>query len=106
LTSWHARPLPERCGAGVDQSRGRHELRYNASMVSDSDREYMRRLGEAKANSRAAAVAAHLALAPIDRLRRSFALSAAMRATANLDRRDDRPEEFYARARALGLCDR
>lgn len=74
-------------------------------MVSEQDREYMRRLGEAKAAARADAVAEHQRLTPIDRLHRSFELSAAGRAHANLGARVDEPSAFYDRARLLGLCD-
>lgn len=75
-------------------------------MVSERDREHMRRLGEAKAAAHDDARSAHLSLSPIDRLRRSSAMSAALRATANLAARVDEPAAFYDRARALGLCDR
>ncbi len=74
-------------------------------MVSERDHEYMRRLGEAKAAARADAVLEHQRLAPIERLRRSFAMSAALRERANLAARVDDPSAFYDRARALGLCD-
>ena len=74
-------------------------------MVSEHDREHMRRLGEAKAATHADAVLDHLRLTPIERLRRSSAMSAAMRPSANLTQRVDDPSAFYARARALGLCD-
>lgn len=76
-----------------------------AFMVSEDDRAYMRRLGAARAATHAAATSEHLALTPIERLRRSFALSAAHVGQANLDARQDDPSAFYARARALGLCD-
>jgi hypothetical protein len=75
-------------------------------MVSERDRDHMRRLGEAKAAAHEAARSEHLALAPIDRLRRSSAMSAASWTTANLAAREDEPGAFYDRARALGLCDR
>lgn len=74
-------------------------------MVSEQDREYMRRLGEAKASTHADAAAEHLRLPPIERLRRSFAMSDALRAEANLAARVDDPSAFYERARSLGLCD-
>ena len=74
-------------------------------MVTAQDRDYMRRLGEAKARSHADAASEHLRLAPIDRLRRSFALSAAWSAQANLAARVDEPSAFFEKARALGLCD-
>jgi hypothetical protein len=72
-------------------------------MVSEQDREYMRRVGEAKAASHAEAASDHMRLAPIDRLRRSFAMSAEMRSAANLDARVDDVSAFYDRARARGL---
>jgi len=74
-------------------------------MVSEQDREYMRRLGEAKAAAHADAASENLRLPPIERLRRSMAMSDALRDQANLAARVDDPSEFYARARALGLCD-
>lgn len=74
-------------------------------MVSEQDREYMRRLGEAKTASHAETTSEHLRLTPIDRLRRSFAMSAASLGQANLAARIDDPSGFYDRARALGLCD-
>ena len=74
-------------------------------MVSEQEREYMRRLGEAKARAHADATSEHLLQAPIDRLRRSFAMSAALRTQANLAARVDDPSELYAKARARGLCD-
>ena len=63
----------------------------------------MRRLGEAKAAAHADAASEHLRLPPIERLRRSMAMSEALRDEANLAARVDDPSEFYARARALGL---
>lgn len=74
-------------------------------MVSEQDRDYMRRLGEAKATSHADAWSKHLQLAPIERLRRSFAMSADLRHQANLEARVDDPSAFYEKARARGLCD-
>ena len=74
-------------------------------MVSEQDREYMRRLGEAKAKTHADASSEHLRLTPIERLRRSFEMSAALREQANLAARVDDPSEFYETARARGLCD-
>lgn len=74
-------------------------------MVSEQDRDYMRRLGEAKAATHADAASEHMRLAPIERLRRSFAMSAALRAQANLAARVDDPSGFYERARARNLCD-
>ena len=63
----------------------------------------MRRLGEAKAATHADASSEHLRLAPIDRLRRSFEINAALRAQANLAVRVDDPSEFYEKARARSL---
>ena len=72
-------------------------------VVSEQDRDYMRRVGAAKAASHADAVSEHLRLDPIDRLRRSFAISAELRAAANLGAREDDPSAFYDRARERGL---
>jgi hypothetical protein len=74
-------------------------------MVSEQDREYMRRLGEAKTSAHDQAASGHLRLTPIDRIRRSFAMSAALRAQANLATRIDDPSGFYDQARARGLLD-
>jgi hypothetical protein len=74
-------------------------------MVSEQDREYMRRLGEAKAGTHADAASDHLRLPPIERLRRSFQMSAALRDRASLAAREDDPSGFYEKARARGLCD-
>jgi hypothetical protein len=71
--------------------------------VSARDREFMRRVGEAKAASHAEAAARHRALPLAERLRRSWALYLAGRSTAGGDPRDDDPTPFYDRARALGL---
>lgn len=76
---------------------------YTAVMsVSERDREYMRRIGEAKAASHADAAAAQRALALAERLQRSWSLYLACRSTIR-DDRDDDPRPFYERARALGL---
>ncbi len=71
--------------------------------VSERDRAYMRRIGEAKAASHAEAAAAHRALPLEERLRRSWALYLAGRSTVRDEPRDDDPTPFYDRARALGL---
>ena len=71
--------------------------------VSARAREYMRRIGEAKAASHAEAAARHRALPVAERLRRSWALYLAGRSTIREDARDDDPTPFYDRARALGL---
>jgi hypothetical protein len=71
--------------------------------VSAHDRDYMRRIGEAKAASHAEAGARHRALPVAERLRRSWALYLAGRSTMREDSRDDDPTPFYDRARALGL---
>lgn len=70
--------------------------------VSERDRAYMRRIGEAKAESHAEAAATQRALTLAERLRRSWALYLACRSTIR-DERDDDPSPFYERARALGL---
>jgi len=74
-------------------------------MVSEHDREHMRRIGEAKAATHGEVASAHSRLPAIERLRRSFEMSAALRQQANLASRVDDPSEFYERARALGLSD-
>lgn len=51
----------------------------------------MRRLGEAKAAARADATSEHPRLTPVERLRRSFAMSAAFMSEANLAARVDEP---------------
>lgn len=75
-------------------------------MVSEQDREYMRRLAAAKSVAHGDAEAEHRRLEPIERLRRSFIMSATMMPEANLGARVDDPSAFYERARARGLCDR
>ncbi|MCL4684561.1 hypothetical protein KJ059_07380 [Myxococcota bacterium] len=71
--------------------------------VSASDREFMRRIGEAKAASHADAAARHRALPLRERLQRSWALYLAGRSALPDAERDDDPTPFYDRARALGL---
>jgi hypothetical protein len=70
--------------------------------VSERDRAYMRRIGEAKAAAHVDAAATQRSLALGERLRRSWALYLACRSTSRGDRDDD-PSPFYERARALGL---
>jgi hypothetical protein len=69
--------------------------------VSERDREHFRRLGADKTASHAEAEAAHLALPLAERLRRSWALYLAHRASFTGEHED--PTPFYDRARALGL---
>jgi len=69
--------------------------------VSERDRAYMRRIGTYKTAAHAEAQARHLALPLAERLRRSWALYEAHRATSK--RALDDPTGFYDRARALGL---
>ena len=71
--------------------------------VSDRDREYMRRLGEAEAEAHAERRAEHLALDLDERLRRSMALMEQFWRRANHEARHDDPIPFYDRARRLGL---
>jgi hypothetical protein len=71
--------------------------------VSERDREYMRRLGEAEAEAHAERLAEHLALDVAERLRRSMALARRFWRTANVASRHDDPTAFYDRARRLGL---
>jgi hypothetical protein len=90
-------------GVDVDGATGGCYRCRMAAPVSEADREYFRRIGRYKEESHAAAQAAHLALPPLERLRRSFAFSAQWRTRANLTARHDDPSPFYERARALGL---
>ena len=69
--------------------------------ASQGDRDYLRRLGEYKAEQHGAALAAHLALSPTERLARSVALMRRWWSAAR-PRQDD-PTPFYDRARRLGL---
>ena len=71
--------------------------------VSEREREYMRRLGALKEESHQEAAAAHARVPVSERLRRSWALYEANRASARLEERQDDPSPFYDRARALGL---
>lgn len=69
--------------------------------VRNEERDYFRRIAEAKRRSHEEAERAHLAESLRERIRRSFELSlACMRGSA---RRDDDPSPFYDRARRLGL---
>lgn len=70
--------------------------------VSGRDREHMRKLGEAKAQSHRDALAEHLALSLGERLERSWRLYLAFR-DPNAPPRDDDPTPFYDRARRLGM---
>jgi hypothetical protein len=69
--------------------------------VSERDREHFRRLGIYKAASHAEVEAAHLSLPFAERLRRSWSLFLAHRASFRGE--PDDPTPFYDRARALGL---
>ena len=71
--------------------------------VSERDRDFMRRLGEAKAASHTEAAARHGALPVAVRLRRSWELYLAGRSPNTPEARDDDPTPFYERARILGL---
>lgn len=70
-------------------------------MVSDRDREYLRRLGELQDEEHAAAVEAHLALSLDERLARSVSLM--QRFLGSVSPSADDPTPFYERARRLGL---
>jgi hypothetical protein len=72
--------------------------------VSERDRSVFRKLGEAKERSHREALEEHRALPLEERLARSWALYLRYRDSARSERDDD-PSPFYARARALGLCD-
>ena len=72
--------------------------------ASDRDREYMRRIGAYKAESHRDAQARHLALPDPRASRAKLAASISKAASSSaLDRRDDDPSPFYAKARELGL---
>ena len=72
--------------------------------VPERDREFMRRVGAAKAASHAEVAARHRALPIVERLRRSWALYLAGRSSSMPQARaDDDPTPFYDRARTLGL---
>ena len=71
--------------------------------VDEREREHLRRIGEYKADSHRDAEARHLALSLSERLARSWQLYLEGRSAAALERRDDDPSPFYAKARALGL---
>jgi hypothetical protein len=75
-------------------------------MATKEERDYMRRLGEAKAETHASAAAAHQRRTLAERLGVSFALSAAYRHNPSVGKRVDDPSPFYALARVLGLLDR
>jgi hypothetical protein len=76
-------------------------MRYDPPVaISDREREHMRRLGELKARSHAAAAAAHRSLPPAERLARSIALMRRFLGSAR--HRVDDPSPFYERARRLG----
>lgn len=71
--------------------------------VSESDRDYMRRLAAFKEESHREAQARHLALPIEERLRRSWKLYLRFRSSVARSALDDDPTPFYDRARALGL---
>ena len=72
--------------------------------VSNSDREFMRRIGAYKAAAHAEMESRHRASTLAERLRQSWALYLATRSSVRIvDSRDDDPSAFYARARARGL---
>jgi hypothetical protein len=70
--------------------------------VSERDRDFMRRLGAAKAASHTESAARHGALQIAERLRRSWAVYLAGRSRSTPEAHDD-PTPFYERARTLGL---
>lgn len=72
-------------------------------MVSERDKDYMRRLGELEAEAHDERLAEHLRSSVAERLRRSLTLAQRFRATANLAGRIDDPMPFYEHARRLGL---
>ncbi|GAB4323647.1 MAG: hypothetical protein Kow0010_05100 [Dehalococcoidia bacterium] len=75
-------------------------------MASDAEREHFRRIGEAKARLREEDLREHLARTPEERLAYSIRMMfEGLRRNPNPDRSDDNPEQFYERARRLGLYD-
>jgi hypothetical protein len=72
-------------------------------VVSERDKEYMRRIGQAEAEASAERLAEHRALSIAERLRRSLILWEQFRHSANLAGRVDDPQPFYERAKRLGL---
>lgn len=75
-------------------------MRYHWFMVSDREREHLRRLGRFKERAHAEATAAHLALPRAERLARSIALMRRFLGSARPVPGD--PSPFYDRARRLG----
>jgi hypothetical protein len=73
--------------------------------VSERDREYMRRLGEYKAEANAMSEARWMALSLKERLEASIRLADEYRGSFDIDAylENDNPAELYARARRLGL---
>jgi hypothetical protein len=71
--------------------------------VSDWDREYFRRIGEFERQNAEDELRRHLALSLIERIHASERMSKHWARFARDDRASDRPEEFYDRARRLGL---
>lgn len=77
-------------------------VRYAATVaVSEHDRDFLRRLGGFQEEGHRAAVAAHQARSPAERLRWSIELM--LRHLPSARARLDDPSPFYARARRLGL---
>lgn len=72
-------------------------------IASDSDREYMRRIGVYKELSHREAQAEHLALSLDERLRRSWCLYQRFRHRVRRDDAQDDPTPFYDKAREIGL---
>jgi hypothetical protein len=75
-----------------------------AVSVSETEREYLRRIGAYKALSHAEAAAEHAELDLRERLRASWDLFLRYRSQRSKAPRDDDPSAFYARARSLGLA--
>lgn len=71
--------------------------------VTKPEREYMRRIGEAKRASHERATAEHRALPVAERLRRSWALWVRFRDRYDWQRREDDPSHLYERAKRLGM---
>jgi hypothetical protein len=79
------------------------ETERTAPRVTERDREHFRKLGEWKAESHREAIAYHQSLSPEERIVRSVAWAIRELPAWRWGHRGDEPEQFYERARRLGL---
>ena len=75
----------------------------DSNTVSEHDRDYFRRLGEWERENAEEDLRRHIALSISERVRASEQMSERWRKFVHDDHSDDRPEEFYERAKRLGL---